>query len=68
MTGPTAKKRQPLLGIPDIAEILRVSDKQVRRYIAEPDPRKRLRSAKIGRLIRVEPSDLEDFIRDRRRP
>ena len=68
MTRPTAKKREPLLGIRDVAEILKVSGKQVRRYIAEPDPRKRLRSIKIGRLIRVDPSDLENFISDRRWP
>ena len=54
--------------IPDVGGILKVSDKQVRRYIADPDPRKRLRSSKFGRLVRVEPSDLENFIRDHRRP
>jgi predicted TIM-barrel fold metal-dependent hydrolase len=36
---------------------LKVSEKQVRRYIADPDPRKRLRAINIGRLKRVEPSD-----------
>ena len=62
--------RAPLFTIPDVAEILKVSEKQVRRYIADPDPRKRLPSSKFGRLIRIEPSDLENFIRDRdrRRP
>jgi excisionase family DNA binding protein len=68
MTPPATKKREPLLGIPDVAEILKVSVKQVRRYIADPDPRKRLRVIKIGRLIRIDPSDLENFIHDRRRP
>ena len=67
-TPPAAKKREPLLAIPDVAEILKVSEKQVRRYIADPDPRKRLPSIKIGRLIRIDPSDLENFIRDRRWP
>jgi hypothetical protein len=62
------KKREPLLDIPDVAIILKVSEKQVRRYIGNPDPRKRLPSVKMGRLRRVEPSDLENFIRDRRRP
>jgi len=61
-------EREPLLAIPDVAEILKVSEKQVRRYIADPDPRKRLRAIKIGRLIRIEPLDLENFIRDRRWP
>jgi hypothetical protein len=63
----SANKREPLLGIQDVAEILKVSDKQVRRYIADPDPRKRLRTVKIGRLIRIDPPDLENFISDRRR-
>jgi excisionase family DNA binding protein len=60
--------RAPLLAIPDVAEILKVSEKQVRRYIADRDPRQRLPASKFGRLIRIEPSDLENFIRDRRRP
>ena len=68
VTSPAAKKREPLLDIPDVAAILKVSEKQVRRYIADPDPRKRLPSIKIGRLKRVEPSDLENFIRDRWQP
>jgi excisionase family DNA binding protein len=61
-------EREPLLDIPDVAEILKVSQKTVRRYIGHRDPRKRLPSAKFGRLRRVEPSDLEKFIRDRWRP
>ena len=68
MTRPAAKKREPLLGIPDVAEILNVSVKQVRRYITDPDPRKRLSVIRIGRLIRIDPADLENFIRDRRWP
>jgi hypothetical protein len=43
-----------------------VSPRQVRRYIADPDPRERLRSIKIGHLVRIAPADLEDFIRDHR--
>jgi hypothetical protein len=35
--------------------ILKVSEKTVRRYIADPDPRKRLAAIELGRLIRVEP-------------
>jgi excisionase family DNA binding protein len=67
-TPPNPKKREPLFDIPDVAAILKVSDKTVRRYIGERDPRKRLPSVKMGRLRRVEPSDLENFIRDRWRP
>ena len=68
MARPAAKKREPLLGIRDVAEILNVSVKQVRRYIADPDPRKRLSVIRMGRLIRIDPTDLENFIRDCRWP
>jgi excisionase family DNA binding protein len=67
-TPPNPKTREPLLTIPDVAEILQVSPKQVRRYIGDRDPRKRLPASKFGRLIRIEPADLDNFIRDRRRP
>jgi len=62
------KKREPLLTIPDVAAILKVSEKQVRRYIDDRDQRKRLQSIELGRLIRIDLSDLESFISDRRRP
>jgi excisionase family DNA binding protein len=62
-----ARKLEPLLSVADAAEVLTVSPKQVRRYIADSDPRKRLRSIKIGGLVRIAPADLEDFIRDHRR-
>jgi len=62
------KKREPLLTIPDVAAILKVSEKRVRRYIDDRDQRKRLRSIELGRLIRIDLSDLENFISDRRRP
>jgi len=62
------KKREPLLTIPDVAAILKVSEKQVRRYIDDRDQRKRLRSIELGRLIRIDLSDLKNFISDRRRP
>jgi excisionase family DNA binding protein len=64
----SANKREPLLTLNEVAEILKVSVKQVRRYITDPDRRKRLRSIKVGRLIRIDPFDLEDFIRDHRCP
>jgi excisionase family DNA binding protein len=62
-----ASKPEPLLLVTDAAEVLRVSPKQVRRYIADPDPRKRLRSIKIGGAVRIARVDLEDFIRDHRK-
>jgi hypothetical protein len=65
---PAAEKREPLLGIPDAAKILNVSEKQVRRYTNDPDPRKRLPVIRIGRLVRIDMPDLENFIRVRRRP
>lgn len=61
-------KRQALLTVSEAASILQISPKQIRRYIADPDRHKRLRSVKIGRLVRIDWADLEDFIRDHRRP
>ena len=61
-----ASKLEPLLSVTDAAGVLTVSPKQVRRYIADPDARKRLRSIKIGGVVRIAPADLEDFIRDHR--
>jgi Helix-turn-helix domain len=60
----------PLLTLPEAAEILKVSVKQVRRYIADPDPRKRLACIDMGpgRSKRVDPRDLEHFIRVHRCP
>jgi hypothetical protein len=63
-----ASKLEPLLSVTDAAEVLTVSPKQVRRYIADPDRHKRLRSIEIGGVVRIAPADLEDFIRDHRRP
>jgi hypothetical protein len=70
MTHAVSKKREPLLTLKEVAEILKVSVKQVRRYIADPDPRKRLSCIDMGpgRAKRVDPIDLEYFIRVRRRP
>jgi hypothetical protein len=64
------KKREPLLTLNEVAEILKVSVKQVRRYITDRDQRKRLSCIDDGpgRLKRVDPADLEYFIRVRRRP
>jgi excisionase family DNA binding protein len=51
-----------LLTVAEAAEILSTSDKNVRRWIKRGE----LRAIKIGRLVRIDPRDLEDFIRDRR--
>jgi excisionase family DNA binding protein len=57
-----ATMRPQLLTVPDAAEILSTSDKTVRRRIKSGE----LRAIKDGRLVRIDPRDLEDFIRDRR--
>ena len=51
-----------LLTISEAAEILNTSVKTVDRHIKDGE----LRAIKIGRLVRIDPHDLEDFIRDRR--
>lgn len=51
-----------LLTIGEAAEILNTCEKTVRRYIK----RKLLRAIKMDHLVRIDPRDLEDFIRDRR--
>jgi excisionase family DNA binding protein len=56
------KKPQPLRTIKEAAEILNCSVKTVRRRIDA----KRLRVIRDGGLLRIEPADLEDYIRDHR--
>jgi excisionase family DNA binding protein len=56
------KKLEPLYTVPQAAEILNVSEKTVRRYVE----RRLLRAVKIGGLVRIDPADLEDLIRDHR--
>jgi excisionase family DNA binding protein len=56
------KKLEPLHTIGDVAKILKVSEKTVRRLIDKGD----LRSVKMGGFVRVAPADLEDLIRDHR--
>ena len=51
-----------LLTVAEAAEILSTSDKTVRRRIKGGE----LRAIKDGHLVRIDPRDLEDFIRDRR--
>jgi excisionase family DNA binding protein len=57
-----AKKPEPLHTVKEAANILNVSEKTVRRLIDNG----LLRSIKIGGLVRVAPTDLDDLIRDHR--
>jgi excisionase family DNA binding protein len=50
---------EPLLTREEVADILRCSVSTVRRHIAA----KRLRAKKLGKLVRIEPEDLQDFRR-----
>ncbi len=50
-----------LLTIPEVKDILRVSEKTVRRWIAKGE----LPAAKLGNQWRIRPRDLDDFVRDR---
>jgi excisionase family DNA binding protein len=56
------RKLEPLLTVTEAAEILNTSPKTVRRRVAEGE----LRAIKIGGVLRIDPVDLEDFIRDHR--
>jgi excisionase family DNA binding protein len=58
------KKPQRLYSVTETAEILNVSERTVRRMIENG----RLRHVPVGRLIRIAPVDLYDFIRDHRCP
>lgn len=55
------KKPEPMLDIVDVAETCRVSDKTVRRWIEAGD----LLAAKLGNQWRIQPRDLQNFIRER---
>jgi excisionase family DNA binding protein len=57
-----ASKPQPLLSIREAAEILNMSEKSVSRRIQDGS----LRASRIGGMWRIDPADLQDFIRDRR--
>ena len=50
-----------LLTISEVKDILRVSEKTVRRWIATGE----LPAAKLGNQWRIRPRDLDDFVRDR---
>ena len=55
------KKPEPMLDITGVAEFCGVSDKTVRRWIEAGD----LLAAKLGNQWRIQPRDLQDFIRER---
>ena len=61
-----ASKLRPLLSKRDVAEILNVSMKKIDRLIDKGSGE--LRAIRIGGVWRIDPADLQDFIRDRRSP
>jgi excisionase family DNA binding protein len=56
------RKPEPLCTVAQVAEILNVSEKTVRRLIKKG----RLRVIRIGGLLRIDPLDIQDLIRDHR--
>jgi excisionase family DNA binding protein len=61
MNGHHDKELSPLLTIPDVADICRVSIKTVRRWIKSAE----LPAARLGNQWRIRPKDLQHFIRSR---
>jgi excisionase family DNA binding protein len=59
MNGRLGKELTPLLTIPDVADICRVSTKTVRRWIKAGD----LVAIRLGNQLRIAPEDLDRFIR-----
>lgn len=51
-------QREPLLTVREAAERCRLSVRQMWRHVAN----RRLRVVRIGRAVRIKPSDLEKFI------
>ena len=60
MTRSPSQKPEPLLTIPEAATVCHVSEKTIRRWIAD----KELPAAKLGSQWRIRPKDLELFIRE----
>jgi excisionase family DNA binding protein len=58
----SVKKPEPLHTVAEAAEILNVSEKTVRRLMDDGH----LRKIRIGGLVRIDPADLQDLIRDHR--
>jgi len=52
---------KPLLTLKEAAEILRVSERTLRRYINENE----LKAVKLRGVIRIKEEDLEEFIKKR---
>jgi excisionase family DNA binding protein len=57
----TQTTQERLFTIPEVADVLQVSEKTVRRWIASIE----LPAAKLGNQWRIRPRDLDDFVRDR---
>ena len=55
---------QHLLSIHEVAEFLNTSEKTIYRLIDNGE----LRAIRIGGMWRIDPADLQDFIRRHRRP
>jgi len=64
MTEPGLTELAPLLTIPDVAGYCRVSIKTVRRWIKAND----LVAIRLGNQWRIDPDDLDRFIRLSRNP
>ena len=64
MTEPGRTELAPLLTIPDVADFCRVSTKTVRRWITAND----LVAIRLGNQWRIDPDDLDRFIRLSRNP
>lgn len=56
-----SNKPEPLLTIPEVADVLKVSEKTIRRWIEAAE----LPAAKLGMQWRIRPRDLDDYVRDR---
>ena len=61
MSSSTQTTQERLFTIPEVADVLQVSEKTVRRWIASIE----LPAAKLGNQWRIRPRDLDDFVRDR---
>ena len=61
MSKPTKPVPEQLLTIADAAELLRVSEKTIRRWIKARE----LTAAQLGNQWRIRPRDLDLFVRER---
>ena len=62
--GRQAEQRPPLLGIEDVAELLGVGVRHVRRLVAD----RRIPYLKWGHLLRFDPIEIEAWLDEARRP